>query len=306
MELSGEPVATAIRDEVADRVRALREDGTVPTLGTVLASDAPAASRFMDLKHEACADLGIATRDRRLDAHASESAVVEAVAEPSEDPEVDAVFVQTPLPDGVDASAVGRRVDPAKDVDCFHPENLGRLVRGDPRFVPATTAAVCRLLAHSDVRIAGAHVVVVGRSRAIGRPLANRLLWDAEPGNATVTVCHSRTRDLAATTRRADVLVTAAGEPGLVDGSMLAPGTVVVDVSANRRSPDPGAVDGHGTDPTVVGDVDAESARKRAAALTPVPGGVGPVTLAALVENVVTAAERRADTTAGRPAGSGP
>ncbi|MEF8853291.1 MAG: bifunctional 5,10-methylenetetrahydrofolate dehydrogenase/5,10-methenyltetrahydrofolate cyclohydrolase [Haloarculaceae archaeon] len=305
--LRGEPVATAVRDDVADRVRALRDGGTVPTLGTVLASDAAGAARFMDLKHEACADLGIATRDRRLGGHASESAVVEAVDALSEDPEIDAVFVQTPLPIGVEHGAVGRRVDPAKDVDCFHPANLGRLVAADPRFVPATTAAVCRLLAHYDVRVAGAHVVVVGRSRAIGRPLASRLLWDAEPGNATVTVCHSRTRDLAAQTRRADVLVTAAGEPGLVEGSMLTPGTVVVDVSANRRpsGPDPtdrdaaAAGEDGATDSTVVGDVDAESARERVAAITPVPGGVGPVTLATLVDSVATAAERRADGTAG-------
>jgi methylenetetrahydrofolate dehydrogenase (NADP+)/methenyltetrahydrofolate cyclohydrolase len=312
-ELCGEPVAEAVRDDVADRVGALRDGDTVPTLGTVLASDAPGAARFMDLKHRACAELGVATRDCRLGASASEAAVLEAVDALSEDPDVDAVFVQTPLPDGVDASAVGRRVDPAKDVDCFHPANLGRLARAAPRFVPATTAAVCHLLAHYDVPVSGEHVVVVGRSQPIGRPLANRLLWDADPGNATVTVCHSRTRDLAATTRRANVLVTAAGDPGLVDGSMLAPGTVVVDVSATRRPVDPDrtgrdatdAADGDETGTTVVGDVDAESARRQATALTPVPGGVGPVTIAALVDNVVTATERRASGPTGRLPGNG-
>jgi len=283
-ELRGEPVAADIRGSVAGRIQTLRERGAVPTLGTVLASDAPGAHRFMDLKHEACAELGVATRDRRLDPDGPPNAVVETVGTLSEDPRVDAVFVQTPLPESVDTVALGRRLDPAKDVDCFHPENLGRLVAGDPRFVPATTAAVCRLLAHYDVTVAGRDVVVVGRSRAIGRPLASRLLWDAEPGNATVTVCHSRTRDLDAKTRAADVLVTAAGEPGLVDRSMLSAGVVVVDVSANRQD------DG---DPAVVGDVDAESARAKAAAFTPVPGGVGPVTLAALLDSVVTAAERR-------------
>ncbi len=257
--LRGKPVATAVRDDVAERVRALRDGGTVPTLGTVLASDAAGAARFMKLKHEACADLGIATRDRRLGGHASESAVVEAVDALSEDPEIDAVFVQTPLPIGVEHGAVGRRVDPAKDVDCFHPANLGRLVAGDPRFVPATTAAVCRLLAHYDV------------------------------------------------------LVTAADEPGLVEGSMLTPGTVVVDVSANRRpsGPDPADRDAAAAgedgaiDSTVVGDVDAESARRQATALTPVPGGVGPVTTAALVDDVVTATERRAGGPTGRPPGNG-
>ena len=171
---------------------------------------------------------------------------------------VDAVFVQTPLPDGVNAAAVGRRLD--------------------------------RLLDHYGVRAAGRHAVVVGRSRAIGRPLANRLLWRSDPGNATVTVGHSRTADLGAVTRRADVLVTAAGKPGLVDGSMLSSGVAVVDVSANRRP-----------DGSVVGDVDAGSARRKADAFTPVPGGVGPVTLAALLDNVVTAAERRAASAPDRP-----
>lgn len=300
-ELRGEPVAEAVRESVADRVRMMRDAGTVPTLGTVLASDAPDAAHFMDLKHEACATAGVATRDHRLGTDASETAVVEAVEGLNEDPDVDAVFVQTPLPEGVDVSAVGPRIAPEKDVDCFHPDTLGRLVAGDPRFVPATTAAVCRLLTHYGVTVAGAHVVVVGRSRAVGRPIANRLLWDAEPGNATVTVCHTRTSDLGATTRRADVLVTAAGEPRLVDGSMLTPGAVVVDVSANRRPTDSGGEDG-----SVVGDVDAASARERAAALTPVPGGVGPVTIAALLDNVVTAAEHRADATDRHPPETGP
>ena len=300
-ELRGEPVATGIRDAVADRVQSLRERGRVPTVGTVLASDSAAAHRFMDLKHEACGELGVATRDRRLDPDGPPDSVVQTVETLSADPNVDAVFVQTPLPDPVDAAALGRRLDPAKDVDCFHPENLGRLVAGDPRYVPATTAAVCRLLAYYDVDVAGRDAVVVGRSRAIGRPLANRLLRDADPGNATVTVCHSRTRDLGAKTRAADLLVTAAGTAGLVEASMLSPGTVVVDVSANRlegvetddHQGDDQADPGSDVDVTVVGDVDAEAARAKAAAFTPVPGGVGPVTLAALLDNVVTAAERR-------------
>jgi len=141
-ELRGEPVAAEIRDAVTDRVRTLCERGRVPTVGTVLASDAPAAHRFMDLKHEACGELGVATRDRRFDPGARPSTVVDTVETLSSDPDVDAVFVQTPLPEAVDAAALGRRLDPAKDVDCFHPENLGRLVAGDPRYVPATTAAV--------------------------------------------------------------------------------------------------------------------------------------------------------------------
>ena len=252
-------------------------------------SDSPADSRFVDLKHEACSAVGIESRDVRVDRGASVSRLHDAVERLSGDSEVDAVFVQVPLPEGVPLADVRTRLDPKKDVDCLHPANLGRLVAGDPRFVPATTAAVLALLDAYDVPVAGQDVVVVGRSVVIGRPLANRLLQDTVPGNATVTVCHSRTPDLGAATRRADIVVTAAGVPGLVDGSMLDPGAVVVDVSANRRSAD--TERGY----EVVGDVHAGSAREVASALTPVPGGVGPVTLAALLENVVLAAERRAD-----------
>ena len=287
--LLGEPVAEPLRVDARDRIADLRERGHTPTLGTVLASDNPAAGRFMDLKHDACDDVGIETRDRRLGPDASGEKLSRVVGRLSTDPGVDAVFVQTPLPSEVSTLDVGSRIDPRKDVDCFHPENRGLLVGGDPRFVPATVAAVEELLAAYDLSTDGRDVVVVGRSDAIGVPLANHLI-QASGGNATVTVCHSQTRDLAAKTRRADVVVTACGVPELVDGSMLSPGVVVVDVSANRRAAD--TERGY----EVVGDVDFESAKETARAITPVPGGVGPVTLAALLGNVVLAAERRVDT----------
>lgn len=289
--MDGEPVAAAVRETVADRLREARARAVEPTLGTVLMSDSAAQRRFMDLKQEACADLGIGTRDRRLPPDAASGALAEAVTELSDDPAVDAVFVQTPLPAHVDVAAARRRLDPAKDVDCCHPANLGRLVHGRPRYVPATTAAVFRLLDHYDVDLDGRDVTVVGRTTTIGKPLANHLLRRGEPGNATVTVCHSRTADLGAHTSRADVVITACGEAGLVDASMLRAGVVVVDVSANRRSAD--------GETTVVGDVDYESAREKARAITPVPGGVGPVTLSLLLQNVVTAAMERHDAGAG-------
>ena len=285
--LLGEPVAAELRETVEERVDRLVERGRAPTLGTVLMSDDPADRRFVELKHETCAAVGIATRDVRIAPSEPATRLHRAVKRLSADDAVDAVFVQVPLPDHVRTAEVRERIDPRKDVDCLHPTNLGRLVAGDSRFVPATTAAVLRLLEAYDVTVEGRDVVVVGRSAVIGRPLANRLLQDEVPGNATVTVCHSRTPDLGAVTRRADVVVTAAGVPGLVDGSMLSPGAVVVDVSANRRPAD--------TDRgyEVVGDVDLESVREVASAFTPVPGGVGPVTLAALLGNVTLAAERR-------------
>ena len=284
--LSGAPVAGPIREAVAERAGRLADRNRPPVLGTVLASDDPADVAFVSLKHEAAAELGVETRDVRVDPEDG-PALVEAVGSLAADPAVDGVFVQAPLPEGVDELAVRLAVNPAKDVDAFHPETLGRLVAGEPRFVPATAAAVRRLLSHYDVPTAGADVVIVGRSTVIGRPLANLLLNRTAHGNATVTVCHSRTADLAAHTRRADVVVTAAGEPGLVDGSMLSAGTTVVDVSATRT-----VVDG---EVTYLGDVEAASAQAVVEALTPVPGGVGPVTLATLLENVVLAAERRAD-----------
>jgi len=287
--LHGEPVASARRERVADRVADLRSRGVEPTLGTVLVGESSAGHRFMELKHEACRAVGIASRDRRLPADAPAGALADTVAELSDDKVVDAVFVQTPLPAEVDVAAARRRLDPTADVDCFHPETLGQLVLGRPRFVPATTGAVCRLLDHYDIALQGQHVVVVGRTTTIGKPLANHLLRRAAPGNATVTVCHSKTRDLSARTRDADVLVTAAGKPGLVDGSMLAAGVAVLDVSANRS-----VVDG---EVRVVGDVDYESALETAGAITPVPGGVGPVTIEMLLSNVATAAARgEADT----------
>ena len=286
--LLGEPVAAEIREAVRDRVAGLGECGVVPTLGTVLMSDDPADRRFVELKHDACAAVGIETRDVRIDPDQPPSRIYGAVERLSADSDVDAVFVQVPLPEHVREGAVRERIDPRKDVDCLAHENLGRLVAGDPRFVPATTAAVLALLDAYEVPVEGRDAVVVGRSPVIGRPLANRLLQDAEPGNATVTVCHSRTADLGAATRRADVVVTACGVPELVDESMLSSGVVVVDVSANRV--DASTERGY----EVVGDVDFESARGVASAVTPVPGGVGPVTLAALLENVVLAAERRA------------
>ena len=287
--LHGEPVAAGVRADVRDRLRELDERGTTPTLATVLMSDGPAAERFVDLKHAACRDLDVVSRDVRIDPGAPAERLHRAIDRLCADPAVDGVFVQIPLPDHVALASVRRRLDPATDVDCLSFVNLGRLVRGDPRYLPATPAAVRRLLTAYDVPIAGEDVAIVGRSAIVGRPLANLLLEECPDGNATVTVCHSRTSDLGAVTRRANVVVTAAGVPGLVDGSMLSRGVTVVDVSANDVE------SANGGETEVVGDVDFESAASVAGSITPVPGGVGPVTLAMLVSNVVRAAERRAD-----------
>ena len=286
--LRGTPLAKDITQQVRDDVDELRDRGVVPTLGTVLMSDDEAARSFMDRKHERCRAIGVATEHVDLSPAASAATLYEAVDRLANDEAVTALFVQVPLPEQVDVAGVRERIPPEKDVDCFAFENLGRLVADDPRVVPATPAAVLRLLRAHDVETAGADICIVGRTTEICRPLANLFLQRGSAGDATVTVCHSRTTDLGAKTRAADVLVTAAGTPGLVDASMVAPGATVVDISANRIPAD--TAKGY----ELVGDVDFEGVRERASAITPVPGGVGPLTLAMLLRNVVLLTARQA------------
>ena len=264
--LSGAEPAAAVRRDALARLDACREAGVEPCLATVLASDDPGARAFMDRKHDLCAEVGIDTRRVDLPAETPAERVYRTVEELGADPAVTALFVQVPLPEHVDEAAVRARVPPEKDVDCFAHANVGRLVAGDPRVRPVTSLAVDRLLSAHGVAVAGRDAVVVGRTTAIGTPLAHLLCRR----DATVTVCHSRTEELGAKTRSADLLVTAAGTPGLVDGSMVSAGVVVVDVSANRVAE--GVVGVH------VGE--------KAAAMTPVPGGVGPLTMASLLHNV--------------------
>nr|WP_282594598.1 tetrahydrofolate dehydrogenase/cyclohydrolase catalytic domain-containing protein [Halomarina salina] len=304
--MTGDRAAERILSTVRSDVETLRAHGVVPTLGTVLMSDDETQTRFMELKHERCAELGIETRRRDVPADAPASTLYDTVRSLGADDDVTALFVQVPLPDHVDGHRVHSLVPIQKDVDCFAPENLGRLVTGEPRVVPVTVRAVVELLSAYGIETAGRHVVVVGRDPTIARPLANLLLKRGPGGDATVSVCHTATTDLASVTRRADVLVTAAGAPGLVDGSMLGDGVVVVDVSATRvdvtesaasgsESNGPGTRSESGAERRfeLVGDVDFDSAATRASAITPVPGGVGPLTQAMLVRNVVDVTARR-------------
>jgi methylenetetrahydrofolate dehydrogenase (NADP+)/methenyltetrahydrofolate cyclohydrolase len=268
--LAGEPPAERIESDALARLDDCRDAGVEPCLATLLVSDGSGARAFMDRKHDLFEEAGIDTRRVDLPADAPADRVYGTVEELGADPDVTALFVQVPLPEHVDEAAVRARVPIEKDVDCFAHENVGRLVAGDPRVRPVTSLAVDRLLSAHGVDVAGRDAVVVGRTAAIGTPIAHLLCRR----DATVTVCHSRTRELGAATRTADLLVTAAGTPGLIDGTMLSEGVVIVDVSATR-------VDGE-----VVGDVDAPSAGGKAAAMTPVPGGVGPLTMAYLLHNV--------------------
>jgi len=275
--IDGKAIAAAVRDEVRERVARLAEHGTVPGLATVLVGDDPASQVYVGSKERACREVGIESFGHRLPVSATQQELLELVGALGRDPRVHGILVQLPLPDGLDAQAVIEALPPAKDVDGLHPMSQGRLMAGQPGLRPCTPLGVLRLLDAVGVRLRGARAVVVGRSLLVGKPVALLLL----ERHATVTMCHSRTADLADEVGRADVLVAAAGQPGLVRGEWIRPGAVVVDVGINR-----------GPDGKVRGDVEFEPAAERASHITPVPGGVGPMTVAMLLANTVTAAER--------------
>jgi methylenetetrahydrofolate dehydrogenase (NADP+)/methenyltetrahydrofolate cyclohydrolase len=276
--IDGKAVAAAVRERVRDDVKAfLAQAGRAPNLVTVIVGDAPASQIYVASKHRACEEAGMRSAHHGLAADASEAELLELVAALGADDEVDGILVQLPVPDQIDPDAVVAAIDPDKDVDGLTPVNAGLLAHGVPNLVPCTPAGVLELLAHEGIELEGAEVVVVGRSKLVGVPVARLLL----AANATVTVCHSRTRDLAATCRRADVLVAAVGVPELLGADAIKPGAVVIDVGVNR------------TEDGLRGDVDFAAAAEIAAAITPVPGGVGPMTIAMLLVNTLQAARAR-------------
>jgi len=287
--MDGTAVAESVRDGLGGCIDTLAQAGVTPTLATVLMSDDPASETYVSMKQQDCEEVGIEARDIELAPDAPAARLYETIDDLNDDPEVNGILVQMPVPDHVDDRRVLRRIDPLKDVDGFHPENVGRLVAGNARYKPCTPHGVQKLLAAAGVETAGADAVVVGRSDIVGKPMANLLLQKADGGNATVTVCHSRTDDLAATTRSADIVVAAAGVPEMIDGSMLSAGATVIDVGINRVAAD--TEKGY----ELVGDVDYESAEAKAGAITPVPGGVGPMTRAMLLYNTVKAAGLQED-----------
>lgn len=290
--LDGESLAAEIRDDLRASVDRLADAGERPGLATVHVGDDPAAERYVELKQRDCEELGIDGRHVSPDPDAPEATVYETIEELCKDPDIHGVLVQKDVPDRVDWREAIRRIDPAKDVDGLHPEDVGRLVTGDPRFVPCTPLGIRTLLESAGIPLAGADVVVVNHSNVVGKPLANPLVQDADGrGNATVTVCHSKTTDLAAKTRRADVVVVAVGVPDFLDGSMITEGTTVVDVGITR--------DETGDGPTVRGDVHFDSVAPKADFVTLSPGGVGPMTRVTLLRNTVAAARRQSGVDAG-------
>jgi methylenetetrahydrofolate dehydrogenase (NADP+)/methenyltetrahydrofolate cyclohydrolase len=276
--LDGKATAAAIRAELRERVTALAARGVVPGLGTVLVGDDPGSHSYVAGKHRDCAEIGVASIRRDLPATATQAEVEQAVAELNADPACTGFIVQLPLPKGLDANRVLGLVDPSKDADGLHPTNLGKLVLGEDAPLPCTPVGIVELLSRYDIKLGGAEVTVIGRGVTVGRPLG--LLLTRRSENATVTLCHTGTRDLAAHTRRADIVVAAAGVRGLVTADMLKPGAIVLDVGTSRAE-----------DGKLVGDVDPGAAEV-AGWLAPMPGGVGPMTRAMLVNNVVLAAER--------------
>jgi len=276
--IDGKAVAAVVRERVRVDVAAYREEaGRVPTLATVIVGNDPASEIYIRNKHRACEEVGMRSVHHGLAAATSEAELLELVAALGEDDEVDGILVQLPVPEQIDPDAIVGALDPGKDVDGLTPLNAGLLAHGTPGLVPCTPAGVMELLRHEGVELEGAEAVVVGRSKLVGVPVARLLL----AANATVTVCHSRTADLAAVCRRADVLVAAVGVPRLLGADVVKPGAVVIDVGMNR------AEDG------LCGDVDFEAAATVAAAITPVPGGVGPMTIAMLLVNTLRAARAR-------------
>jgi methylenetetrahydrofolate dehydrogenase (NADP+)/methenyltetrahydrofolate cyclohydrolase len=287
--IDGKAVAAGIREQVAkDVAQLVSERGSPPGLATVLVGDDPASQIYVAGKHRACQEVGMASVGRELPGDTSQEELMAVISELNADPTVHGIIVQLPLPAHLDAARATSAVDPAKDVDGLTPTNAGLLVQGRDGLVPATPSGVMELLRAYDTPLEGARAVVVGRSDLVGKPVASLLLAQ----HATVTICHSRTRDLAGVCRSAEVLVAAVGRPRLVTGEMVREGATVIDVGMNR------------TDAGLVGDVDFEAAASRARAITPVPGGVGPMTIAMLLRNTLKAA--RAAPLEQPSAGAGP
>jgi len=278
--LDGKQTAQAVRADVRERARRLLEEsGVAPGLAVVLVGEDPASQVYVRNKDKAARDVGFEARTIQRPASTSQAELEALVRELGDDPSVHGILVQLPLPDGLDEGAVVRAIDPQKDVDGLHPENVAALVMGAPGLVPCTPAGCIELCDRHGIELEGRRFVVVGRSQLVGKPIAQLAL----ARNATVTICHSRTRDLAGVCREADVLVAAVGRPELVRGDWIRPGAMVIDVGINR-------VEGRG----LVGDVAFDEAREVAGAITPVPGGVGPMTIAMLCANTLTSAMRAA------------
>ena len=284
--IKGAEISKQIREEITREVSELKEKhGLTPGLATILVGDDPGSKVYVGQKEKACNNLGIYSDRTDLPADTSEADVLDLVKKFNNDSKIHGILVQLPLPKQIDGERVIYAINPDKDVDCFHPVNVGKLMIGTGRFLPCTPHGIMELLKRSNTDTAGKHAVVVGRSNIVGKPIANLMLQRSPGGNSTVTLCHTGTKDLASFTRMADILIVAVGQPKAITGDMVKEGVVVIDVGVNRigKTPEGKAI--------LAGDVDFDSVQEKAAAITPVPGGVGPMTITMLMKNTVEAAK---------------
>jgi methylenetetrahydrofolate dehydrogenase (NADP+) / methenyltetrahydrofolate cyclohydrolase len=285
--ISGTQIAKQIREELKAEVAKMKEkQGVTPGLVTILVGENPASISYVTAKQRTAHDLAFHSLQDNQPADISEADLLALIEKYNQDQAFHGILIQLPLPKHIDEGKVIYAVDPAKDVDGFHPVNVGKMVVGEPCFLPCTPHGIMEMLIRSEVKTSGAEAVIVGRSNIVGKPIANLLLQKREGGNATVTLCHTRTRDMAFHTRRADILVVAAGRPKVITADMVKDGVVVIDVGVNRigKTPDGKAI--------LCGDVDFDAIKEKASAITPVPGGVGPMTITMLMKNTVQAAKQ--------------
>ena len=280
--IDGKLISSQIKEELAQEVAELKAQGITPGLAVVIVGEDPASQVYVGQKEKACVALGVYSEKHTLPADISQDKLINLVRDLNNNPKINGILVQLPLPKHLDETEVLYEISPEKDVDGFHPVSVGKLVIGEAAFLPCTPHGIQELLVRSGVEVAGKDVVIVGRSNIVGKPMAMILVQKKEGANATVTICHTGTKDMTAHTKRADILIVAAGRPKTVTGDMVKDGAVVIDVGVNR------------TDQGLVGDVDFDSVKEKASAITPVPGGVGPMTIAMLMMNTVEAAKRQA------------
>ncbi|MBU4212679.1 MAG: bifunctional methylenetetrahydrofolate dehydrogenase/methenyltetrahydrofolate cyclohydrolase FolD [Verrucomicrobia bacterium] len=285
--IDGKLMAATIRAELKEEVRKLKDLGVTPGLGVILVGDDPASKSYVTAKERACEEVGLFSDDNRLPATTTQAELLDRVRQMNADKKIHGILVQLPLPKHLNEGEVLSAINPDKDVDGFHPINVGRMVLGQKAYLPCTPHGVVQLLVRNGVKLKGAHVVVVGRSNIVGKPLANMLLQKKEQANATVTICHTGTKDIGYFTRQADIVVAAAGHPNTITADMIKSGAVVIDVGVNRVE-DASKKSGY----RLVGDVDFENVKEKASLITPVPGGVGPMTITMLLFNTVESARR--------------
>ena len=283
--IDGKQVAEELRAELKAEVINLKQQAVIPGLGVILVGEDPASQSYVRAKEKACEEIGIYSDDNRLPEDTTQERLIGLIDKMNTDPKINGILVQLPLPKHLNESEVLLAISPDKDVDGFHPMNIGKMVAGQKAFLPCTPHGVIQLLLRSGVTIKGSDVVIVGRSNIVGKPLANMLIQKSPTGNATVTICHTRTKDLAYHTRRADIVIAAAGRPNTITADMVKDGVVVIDVGVNRVE-DATKKRGY----RLVGDVDFEAVREKASLITPVPGGVGPMTITMLLYNTVESA----------------